>query len=67
MMTVTAEDWTEALRTMTVAHLRRNYWLCESQLELCAKDRPRLDAASAELQEWKKYYLGELVRRGKGL
>jgi len=53
------------LRAMTTARIRRNYWLCDAQLQTCAKDSPRLDAAAAKLQEWQAAYLGELVQRSE--
>ncbi len=57
-------DEAAALRSMTTARLRRNYWLCASQLELCWQDAPRLDKTAATLQAWQSAYLDELVERG---
>ena len=60
-----------ALRTMTTAHVRKNYWLCESQLNMIRDELARPtgsmyepEQATVELQAWQDTYLSELVRRG---
>jgi hypothetical protein len=64
MTDVTAMDL-ELLRSMSTRSIRRNYWLCDEQLKMCANDSPRLDEAAAKLQKWQGHYLNELVRRGE--
>lgn len=61
---MTTED-VDAMRSLTTARVRRNYWLCDEQLRMCAEDRPRLDDAAERLQAWQSAYLTELVRRGE--
>lgn len=52
------------LRSMTTVRVRRNYWLCDEQIEM-AKGKSHLEDAAATLQQWQSAYLSELVRRGE--
>ena len=57
---VTSEELTQ-LRAMSTTKIRRNYWLCQDQLDIV---RPSQRAAIRELMLWQASYLDELVRRG---
>lgn len=52
--------------TLTTARVRRNYWLCQAQLDsiYASGCQPRHAAAARTLREWQDAYLDELVRRG---
>lgn len=64
--TATEEEIAE-LRKMTTARIRRNYWLCQSQITMIHQKRnPRdYDDAYADLYAWQMTYLDEMVRRGQ--
>jgi hypothetical protein len=53
------------MNDLSTAKVRKNYWLCDAQLKMCAEDSPRLDSAAEKLQMWQNSYLAELVKRGE--
>ena len=67
---VTSEDRAE-LRKLTTARVRRNYWICQDQLEILherhdtAADMLSDDETAHKLYAWQMSYLDELVRRGE--
>lgn len=63
-------DEQAAMRGMSVARVRRNYWLCDAQLAILrarATDATdtRDDESARTLNTWQASYLAELVRRGE--
>lgn len=59
-------DELNQLRAMSTSRIRRNYWMCESQLDTCRQEPGhRLDKATRKLCAWQMSYLDELVRRGE--
>lgn len=61
------EDEIAELCKMTTARIRRNYWLCQSQITMIHQKRnPRdYDDEYDKLYGWQMTYLSEMVRRGK--
>lgn len=63
---VTADDLA-VLRTLTTSRIRKNYHLCQQQLDVIVEQgcQPRHDDAAWHLSTWQGAYLDELVRRGE--
>jgi hypothetical protein len=61
---MTNEEMAE-LQSMTTAKIRKNYLLCEQQLQILKMQErsTRGDASATMLNNWSGLYLDELVRR----
>lgn len=67
---ITDDDRAE-LRKLTTARVRRNYWLCQAQLEILHERHATPaallndDESAHELYAWQMSYMDELVQRGE--